>query len=248
MTVTRRSISSSKAGVAADLGSEPVEGVVAEDLPPRPLPDRDRRPGRSSRTSSASGTVRSSRSRSAVPRKPVVPVMAMRLPASPSRITPSVYHLVSEHERASARRRADVVRHPGLRGDFARRHRRRAGRAQADDPLLLPEQGRPARRASSTPVPTSSRPSSSARWGGRATAGPGSRRWCARCSASPPAGPRCSGSCGRCRGSGRRASTRLAARLDPLVKRAQGFLEEEMAAGRLRRAIRRSCSWPPTRW
>jgi TetR/AcrR family transcriptional regulator len=30
------------------------------------------------------------------------------------------------------------------------------------------------------------------------------------------------------------ASTRLAARLDPLVKRAQGFLEEEMAAGRLR--------------
>jgi TetR/AcrR family transcriptional regulator len=30
------------------------------------------------------------------------------------------------------------------------------------------------------------------------------------------------------------ASTRLASRLDPLVKRAQGFLEEEMAAGRLR--------------
>jgi hypothetical protein len=30
------------------------------------------------------------------------------------------------------------------------------------------------------------------------------------------------------------ASTRLAIRLDPLVKRAQGFLEEEMAAGRLR--------------
>ena len=30
------------------------------------------------------------------------------------------------------------------------------------------------------------------------------------------------------------ASTRLADRLDPLVKRAQGFLESEMAAGRLR--------------
>jgi len=30
------------------------------------------------------------------------------------------------------------------------------------------------------------------------------------------------------------ASTRLAIRLDPLVKRAQGFLEEEMGAGRLR--------------
>jgi AcrR family transcriptional regulator len=30
------------------------------------------------------------------------------------------------------------------------------------------------------------------------------------------------------------ASTRLASKLDPLVKRAQGFLEEEMAAGRLR--------------
>jgi len=30
------------------------------------------------------------------------------------------------------------------------------------------------------------------------------------------------------------ASTQLASRLDPLVKRAQGFLEDEMAAGRLR--------------
>jgi hypothetical protein len=30
------------------------------------------------------------------------------------------------------------------------------------------------------------------------------------------------------------ASTQLVDRLDPLVKRAQGFIEEEMAAGRLR--------------
>src|SRR5947207_1237604 len=31
------------------------------------------------------------------------------------------------------------------------------------------------------------------------------------------------------------ASVRLASRLDPLVKRAQGFIEDEMAAGRMRR-------------
>src|SRR5207248_9229735 len=31
------------------------------------------------------------------------------------------------------------------------------------------------------------------------------------------------------------ASLRLASRLDPLVKRAQGFIEDEMAAGRMRR-------------
>ena len=45
MTVTRRSISSSKRGVASDLGSEPVERVVAEDLPSRSLPDRGPPPG-----------------------------------------------------------------------------------------------------------------------------------------------------------------------------------------------------------
>ncbi len=45
MTVTRRSISSSKRGVAAELGSQPVEGVVAEDLPAGPLVDRRPAPG-----------------------------------------------------------------------------------------------------------------------------------------------------------------------------------------------------------
>ena len=46
-----------------------------------------RRPGRTSSTSSQSGTERSSRSTSAVPKKPVAPVMAMRLPVSASAIT-----------------------------------------------------------------------------------------------------------------------------------------------------------------
>ena len=47
-----------------------------------------RRPGRTIRTSSQSGTWRSSRSTSAVPRNPVAPVTAMRLPASASRSIP----------------------------------------------------------------------------------------------------------------------------------------------------------------
>ena len=57
-----------------------------------------RLPSRTSRTSSQSGTLRSSRSTSAVPTKPVDPVMAMRLPASDSAITASclarLYQLV----------------------------------------------------------------------------------------------------------------------------------------------------------
>ncbi len=52
------------------------------------------RPARMSRTSSQSGTERSRRSTSAVPKKPVEPVTAMRFPARSSAITPRVYHLV----------------------------------------------------------------------------------------------------------------------------------------------------------
>ena len=47
-----------------------------------------RRPGRTTSTSSQSGTQRSNRSVSAVPKNPVAPVMAMRLPASDSVIMP----------------------------------------------------------------------------------------------------------------------------------------------------------------
>ena len=46
-----------------------------------------RRVGRTKRTSSQSGTPRSSRSTSAVPKKPVLPVMANRLPERDSLIT-----------------------------------------------------------------------------------------------------------------------------------------------------------------
>ena len=49
-----------------------------------------RRVGRTRRTSSQSGTPRSSRSTKAVPRKPVLPVMAIRLPERDSLITPIV--------------------------------------------------------------------------------------------------------------------------------------------------------------
>ena len=81
---SRRSLGS------AELGAQPVEGVVLEDLALDPLrPTVERRPGRTSRTISQSGTDRSSRSTSAVPRKPVVPVTTMRLPARASAITPT---------------------------------------------------------------------------------------------------------------------------------------------------------------
>jgi hypothetical protein len=59
-----------------------------EDLALEAALDRGRLPGRTRRTTSHSGTIRSSRSSMAVPRKPVVPVTRIRLPASASGITP----------------------------------------------------------------------------------------------------------------------------------------------------------------
>ncbi len=57
-----------------------------------------RRPGRISRTTRLSGTVRRSRSTRAVPRNPVAPVTKNGWPASASRtrVTRSVYHMVSD--------------------------------------------------------------------------------------------------------------------------------------------------------
>ena len=142
-----------------------------------------RRPGRIRSTTWLSGTLRRMRSTRAVPRNPVAPVMKKRLPAraSRTRVTRSVYHMVSdgvdhrsrEPRRAARdrsrpaagagrrpRRRADggvdhlgadpgrrpgLVRHPGLRGLVARRPGRRPRHPQADHPLLVPEQGGPAR-------------------------------------------------------------------------------------------------------
>ena len=58
----------------------------------------DRRPGRINNTTRLSGTVRRRRSTRAVPRNPVAPVMKNCLPlrASRTRVTTSVYHMVSE--------------------------------------------------------------------------------------------------------------------------------------------------------
>ena len=57
-----------------------------------------RRPGRISRTRRLSGTLRSRRSTRAVPRNPVAPVMKNCRPARAprTRVTRSVYHMVSE--------------------------------------------------------------------------------------------------------------------------------------------------------
>ena len=88
-------------GLAADLGAQPVEAVVAEDLPLGPLLDAcASRPGRTSRTISQSGTERSRRSTSAVPRNPVAPVMAMRLPAKAPSIE-SVDELIDSSDTAA---------------------------------------------------------------------------------------------------------------------------------------------------
>ena len=74
--------------VLAELTAQSVEAVVAQDLPARCVP-RALGVGRAGRrtTTSHSGTLRSNRSTSAVPRKPVAPVTAIRRPASSSRIT-----------------------------------------------------------------------------------------------------------------------------------------------------------------
>src|SRR4051794_38548006 len=112
----------------------------------------ERRPARTRRTSWQPGTERSRRSTMAVPRKPVAPVTAMRLPSRASAITPSVYHVVSAgldtppDQRPHPRRRPRPVRAPGVRGHLARRPGRRAGAHQAGHPLLVPVEGGPARR------------------------------------------------------------------------------------------------------
>ncbi len=88
-----------------ELGAQAVEAVVAEDLLGGPLRRRSaRRPGRTSSTTSLSGTQRRIRSTRAVPRNPVAPVTKKRLPAraSRTRVTRSVYHMVSDrvdHQR-----------------------------------------------------------------------------------------------------------------------------------------------------
>src|SRR5690606_20184652 len=70
-----------------------------------------RRPWRTSRISSQPGTLRSSRSTSAVPTNPVAPVMAIRFPASASAITAlcssmSLYQMV---ERSTRQRTLDAA-------------------------------------------------------------------------------------------------------------------------------------------
>ena len=65
---------------AEDL-AELVERVVAQDLALHPLRGRGATAARTSSTREQSGTARSSRSTTAVPRKPVDPVTAMRRPA-----------------------------------------------------------------------------------------------------------------------------------------------------------------------
>ena len=80
--------------------AQPVEAVVADDLPGRPAAAASApASGRTSSTTWQSGTARSSRSTRAVPRNPVAPVTKIRLPGqgvatigSPE----SVYHMVSE--------------------------------------------------------------------------------------------------------------------------------------------------------
>ena len=78
-----------------------------------------RRPGRTSSTNSQSGTERSSRSTSAVPKKPVAPVMAMRFAANASAITTCCL------APTSARYAHDRLIRPRLR---SRRARRTVGR------------------------------------------------------------------------------------------------------------------------
>ena len=70
---------------------------------------------------------------------------------------------------------------------------------------------------------------------GPATAGPGWRRWCGRCSAWPPGGPSCSAWSARWAGWGHRPPPGWSAALEPLVARASEFLEAEMDAGHMRR-------------
>ena len=73
-------------GVLLERITESVEGVVLENVALTRC-SAPRRPGRTSSTSSQSGTERRKRSTSAVPRKPVEPVMAIRVPDRFSLIT-----------------------------------------------------------------------------------------------------------------------------------------------------------------
>ena len=76
--------------VGAQLVAQPVEDIVADDLPPDALLDTPAA-GTHQQHHSTSGTQRKSRSTRAVPRNPVVPVIASRLPASASEITAVFY-------------------------------------------------------------------------------------------------------------------------------------------------------------
>ena len=126
IAVTRRAtIASNGSARVAELGAQAVEGVVLEDLAcARARSTPWRLPGRTSRTSSHPGTLRSSRSTSAVPTKPVLPVMAMRLPArfsadhSAALSSTFVYHLVETMNdtdpRPHPRCRDRPVRHRGV--------------------------------------------------------------------------------------------------------------------------------------
>jgi len=71
----------------AELGPQAIEAVVAQDLPLQAVGGAGPPAGRTRTATSQSGTVLSSRSTSAVPRKPVAPVTAMRLPLRASPIT-----------------------------------------------------------------------------------------------------------------------------------------------------------------
>ena len=147
------------------------------------------------------------------------------------RLTASVYHVClpcgRERRRgrldgvpgpadapADPRRRAGSVRHAGVRGRLAGRHRGRGRRGQADRPLLVPLQGRPARR----------RPAAHGRRAGRQHRGRRARR--ARRTAGPgrrggegrvPAGGAASGPARSCSGGepARPAAVRPAAAAGP---------------------------------
>ena len=205
-------------------------------------------PGRMSSTSWQPGTHRSSRSMSAVPRKPGAAgdgdAASVELLGDHR---PPVYHLVDRrgrpdepsrlraHRRPHPRRRHGRLRHPRLRRHLARRPRPRAGDPQADDPLLVPVEGgaargggRPLRRRGHAPpgARASSRPDDGF---GRVEA---MVRAMFRLAARHPS---MLGFLREVTRLGPPASSRLLDHLSPLIDRASAFLEAEMDAGRMRR-------------
>ena len=131
---TREATSASKRSPSSL--AEAVEAVVLQDLLGGPLHGgRPVDPGRMSSTTRLSGTLRSNRSTRAVPRNPVAPVMKNCLPprASRTRVTGSVYHMVSERvehpERAPRSRRAWIGAVPAAARPRSRGGPRRRGDA-----------------------------------------------------------------------------------------------------------------------